>query len=70
MLGNVEGWVFAVVLIAFVWLYLLIRKGPVAALGAAIVLSFAFPVWIKIDIGGLPINARACNRRICWLSAR
>lgn len=48
----------SVVLIAFVWLYLLIRKGPVAALGATLVLSFAFPVWVKIDIGGVPFNIR------------
>ena len=44
MFGNSEGWVLSVVLIVFVWLYLLMRKGPVCALGAAMVLSFAFPV--------------------------
>ena len=67
MLGNIEGWLLAVVLIAFVWLYLLIRIGPVAALGAAVVLSFAFPVWIKIDIGGLPINIRTAIAVITML---
>lgn len=67
MLGNFEGWVLSVILVAFVWLYLLIRKGPVAALGAAVVLSFAFPVWIKIDIAGLPINIRTAVAAITML---
>ena len=67
MLGNLERWVLAVVLIAFVWLYLLIRKGPAAAVGAAMVLSFAFPVWIKTDIGGLPINIRTAVACITML---
>ncbi len=56
MLGNSEGWMLSVVLIAFVGFYLLVRRSPVAALGATVVLSFAFPVWVKIDIGGVPIN--------------
>ncbi|MEJ7591900.1 MAG: O-antigen ligase family protein [Planctomycetaceae bacterium] len=58
MIGNFEGWVLSVVLIAVVGRYLLIRKGPAAARGAAMMLSFAFPVGIKIDIGGLPISIR------------
>lgn len=58
MLGNFEGWLLSIILISFVWILLLIRYGPAAALGATMVLSFAFPVWVNIDIGGVPINIR------------
>lgn len=58
MLSNFEGWLFSVISILCVWIYLLVRKGPVAALGAAIVLSFVIPVWLKLDIGGVPFNVR------------
>ena len=58
MLGNFEGWLLSVIVIVGVWIYLVIRKGPVAALGASVVLSFAFPVWLRIEIGGFPVNVR------------
>ena len=68
MFGNFEGWLFSVVFIVVVWIYLLIRKGPVAALGASMVLSFAFPVWLKVDIGGAPIDVRTAIALINLLS--
>ena len=58
MMSTFNGWLFGVVLTSCVFLYLYIRKGPVAALGAAIVLSFAFPVWLKVEIAGMPANIR------------
>jgi hypothetical protein len=58
MFGDFEGWLLAVILISGVGLFLYIRHGPVAALGATMVLSFAFPVWVKISIGGIPVNIR------------
>jgi hypothetical protein len=58
MFGNVEGWVFSVVLVVAVWISLLLRSGPTAALGATMVLSFLFPVWPKIVVSGIPINVR------------
>lgn len=67
MLGNFEGWLLSVVLIASVWFYLLIRSGPGAALGAAMALSLAFPVWVKIDIAGLPISVRTAAAAITML---
>ena len=67
MFVNFEGWLLSVVLIVFVWLYLLIRKGPAAALGASMVLSFIFPVWLKVDIGGVPINVRTAIAGITML---
>jgi len=56
MLTNSEGWLLAVVSISIVWAVMLIRKGPVSALGIAVVLSFAFPTWVKLDIAGLPFG--------------
>ena len=58
MFGNLEGWVFSVVLVVAVWISLLLRSGPTAALGATMVLSFLFPVWPKIVVSGIPINVR------------
>ena len=59
MLTNSEGWLLAVVSISIVWAVMLIRKGPVSALGIAVVLSFAFPTWVKLDIAGLPLDIRS-----------
>ena len=56
MLSITAGWILAVVTIAVVWLERVIRKGPAAALGPAIVLSFLFPVWLKFDIAGMPFG--------------
>ena len=56
MLTNSEGWLLAVVSISIVWAVMLIRKGPASALGIAVVLSFAFPTWVKLDIAGLPFG--------------
>ena len=58
MLSNFEGWLFLVISIACVWVYLVVQRGPAAALGAAMVLSFAVPVWLRLDIGGVPVNVR------------
>ncbi len=67
MLNTVQGWSLCLIFISVIWLYLMIRKGPVAAVGAAIALSFAFPVWIKVDIGGLPIDVRTAIACIAML---
>jgi len=67
MFGDFNGWLLAVILIALVWIYLLIRKGPVAALGAAMVLSFAFPVWIKVNPFGIPITVQTTTACLVML---
>ncbi len=67
MFSNFEGWLFSVISILCVWIYLFIRKGPVAALGAAMVLSFAAPVWLKLDVAGVPINVRTAIASITML---
>lgn len=59
MLTGLTGWGVAVGFIVAVWLVLYIRKGPVEALGAAMVLSFAFPVWLKLEVAGVPLNVRS-----------
>lgn len=59
MLTGLTGWGVAVGVIVAVWLVLYIRKGPVEALGAAMVLSFAFPVWLKLEVAGVPLNVRS-----------
>ncbi len=59
MLTGLTGWGVAVGMIVVVWLVLYIRKGPVEALGAAMVLSFAFPVWLKLEVAGVPLNVRS-----------
>ena len=58
MLSGIQGWSLCVSVILIVWSILLIRKGPNAALGASIVLSFVFPVWLEISVAGVPISIR------------
>lgn len=73
MLSATQGWSVSLILISLIWLYLLVRKGPVAALGAVIVLSFAFPVWIKFNLFGLPISvptATACLAMLGYICHR
>jgi hypothetical protein len=70
MLGNFGGWLLCSLAILFVWIYLLFRRGPAEAVAAAIVLSFAAPVWLKLDIGDTPINVRtgiACVTMLGYL---
>ena len=43
MLTNSEGWLLAVLSVSVIWLVLLCRRGPVAAFGVGMVLSFLFP---------------------------
>lgn len=54
-------WPLSVSLIVVLWIFLLARKGPVAALGTTMVFSFVFPVWITIDVAGAPINIRTAT---------
>ncbi len=56
MLSSSAGWLFGVISITLIWLVLLIRKGPTQALGAAVALSFVFPVWATIDISEVPFT--------------
>lgn len=56
MLAGMQGWLLVIVSISAVWLFLLFRRGPMAALGAGLVLSFAFPTWVRADIFGLPFG--------------
>jgi hypothetical protein len=58
MFSNAAGWALAVSAVTAIWLVVLLRKGPVTALGIAVVLSFAFPVWLKFEIVGLPFGVR------------
>jgi hypothetical protein len=58
MLSGIQGWSLCVSVILVVWSILLVRKGPNAALGASIVLSFVFPVWLEINVAGVPISIR------------
>jgi len=67
MMSTFNGWLFGVVLTTCVYLYLYFRKGPVPALGAAIVMSFAFPVWLKVEIWGMPTNVRTAIACIAML---
>jgi hypothetical protein len=56
MLTNSEGWLLAILSVSVIWLVLLFRRGPVAALGVGMVLSFLFPTWIKATILGIPFG--------------
>lgn len=58
MLHDFPGWLLCVSLISLLWFYHWVRRGPVAALGAAVVMSFACPVWLQVDFGGLPFDVR------------
>ena len=67
MLSSHAGWILAVAAIAVVWLERVIRKGPAAALGPAMVLSFVFPVWLRFDIAGMPFGVRTSVACIAML---
>ncbi len=56
MLAGMQGWLLAIISISAVWLFVLFRRGPMPALGAGIVLSFAFPTWVQAEIFGLPFG--------------
>ena len=56
MLAGMQGWLLAIISISAVWLFVLFRRGSMPALGAGIVLSFAFPTWIQAEIFGLPFG--------------
>ncbi len=56
MLPGMQGWLLAIISISAVWLFVLFRRGPMPALGAGIVLSFAFPTWVQAEIFGLPFG--------------
>lgn len=58
MLNTTTGWMLGFCSIAIVWIVLLIRKGPILSLGPAMILSFAFPVWVKLELFGMPFTVR------------
>ncbi len=58
MLPTLTGWLLCVALIAVVGAWVFIKYGASEALGIAVVLSFAFPVWLTVSIGGIPVGIR------------
>jgi hypothetical protein len=56
MLSGTFGWLASVLFILAVWGRLMIRQGPAAALGGAVLFSFAFPVWLKLNLAGIPLS--------------
>lgn len=56
MLSGTFGWVAALSLILSVWGVLLVRNGPRAAPGVAVLLSFAFPAWLKLYVADIPLS--------------
>ena len=67
MLGNFEGWLVSVVAIVICWTYLLYHHGPSIALGVSVVLSFCFPVWLVVDVGGLPLSVQTATAIMAML---
>jgi hypothetical protein len=65
MFNSATGWMLGFGAIALVWITLLIKRGPKAALGAAVAISFPFPVWVEQDIAGIPFTVRTA---ICCLA--
>ncbi len=58
MIDVFTAWMSFVSIIATIWVILLVRSGPRVALGGAVVLSLLAPVWVELDVAGLPIDVR------------
>lgn len=67
MLTGLAGWSVAMTGILIVWIVILIRKGPAEALGPAMLLSFALPVWVRVEFSGMPFNLRTSTAIITLL---
>src|SRR5262245_16132379 len=67
MLSSVQGWTLSITIIGVVWIWLMIQKGPAVALAAAVLMSFAAPVWIRQNVFGLPFTVQTSMTAIAML---
>lgn len=58
MLPTLVGWLLCVALISAVGVWVFGKYGASEALGVAVVLTFAVPVWLVMPIAGVPIGVR------------
>ena len=68
MLSGVAGWAVCIGVVVAVGLVLYLRRGPVASLGPAMVVSFLFPVWLEEKIGGIPFSVQTSVAVITMLA--
>lgn len=61
MFPGTTGWGICLGVIFIVWIVLYLRRGPVEALAPALLLSLAFPVWLKLTVYGVPFNVRSAT---------
>lgn len=67
MFPGTTGWAISLGVILVVWIVIYFRRGPVEALAPALLLSLAFPVWLKFDVAGMPLNLRTATAAITML---
>lgn len=68
MFPGTTGWAISLGVILIVWIVLFIRRGPTEALAPAILLSLAFPVWLKFNVLDMPFSLRTATAAIAMLA--
>lgn len=58
MFPGTTGWALCVGIVFTVWIIFYLRRGPAEALIPAMILSFACPVWLRIELPGIPFGVR------------
>lgn len=68
MFPGTTGWAISLVVIFIVWIVLYVRKGPSEALAPALLLSLAFPVWLKLTVFDIPFSIRTVTAAVTMLA--
>ncbi len=68
MLDGTAGWIICTGVIGLIASVVFVRKGATLALGIAVALSFAVPVWLEIPIAGMPFSVQTSIAAIFLLA--
>jgi O-antigen ligase len=68
MFPGITGWAISLSIIFVVWIVLYVRRGPSEALAPALLLSMAFPVWLKLTVFDVPFSVRTTTAAATMLA--
>ncbi|MCX7400188.1 MAG: hypothetical protein NT138_21155 [Planctomycetales bacterium] len=68
MFPGITGWAISLGIIFVVWIVLFVRRGPAEALAPALLLSMAFPVWLKVTVFDVPFGVRTATAAMTMLA--
>ena len=68
MFPGITGWAISLGIIFVVWIVLFVRRGPAEALAPALLLSMAFPVWLKLTVFDVPFGVRTATAAVTMLA--